>query len=177
MACPAAKGRCHNCKRIGHFARKCRTKRMNIMEDKESEGDILDIDMVNQPNRSKNKKMEIEVRINGVRCIMQFDTGVEVSVIIEHLWQRIGRAKLPGKARIEVFWRYSDKKPGRMRCDRGVEGAKEKFDGQDGAPNHKMFVWPAMVYGIRHETTRGSARVLPERRIETHKARSYSRFS
>lgn len=88
--CPAYGKVCNNCKRLNHFAKKCRSKYIKAVEN-ESETFVSELDNYNSSMSSlfieaintkpNNLSWQIPVRINNISFSYKIDTGAQCNVM------------------------------------------------------------------------------------------------
>ena len=97
-SCPAKNRKCHQCGRTGHFAKQCRSKSKprdskqrgthQVQEDEEEElEESFDISHINQTGGSGHA-LFVTVTVNGHPLKMEVDTGANVALVPESVWQK-----------------------------------------------------------------------------------------
>ena len=78
--CKATNARCTACKKVGHFARVCQSRRVNMVSDGDQNNASSDSEHVEILNIA-SPHITCTVSINDVPMEMIFDTGSPVSII------------------------------------------------------------------------------------------------
>jgi hypothetical protein len=86
-ACPFRNAVCHNCKKIGHIKRACRSKQVHEVAD-DIMGSIFQIE------KSTCPACTVKVKLNGHNEILMLDTGAAVSIVNTQTWRKMGQPKL-----------------------------------------------------------------------------------
>jgi hypothetical protein len=121
-ACPAAGSKCTNCGKDNHFAKMCRSKKTNAIEESgSSDSDDDYLFNLQRVQRKKEKgdlnKVESEkvktktiVGINGVPTEMQIDSGADVNTVTEDDYKKVKNkvTLVPTRARL---FPYQSNKP------------------------------------------------------------------
>ena len=84
--CPANKVTCHKCKKKGHFAKVCRSKAVNVVEEENRENTAF-LGSVSSDSGSKDWNVKLSVNKES-EILFKIDTGADVSVIPETLYER-----------------------------------------------------------------------------------------
>ena len=85
--CPAFKKECNKCKRTGHFAKMCRSRTQEVVQEvntDEKEYWIGSIDAIDS-----NKDWKVDLMIKGRKVKAKVDTGAQVNVISKTLTDRL----------------------------------------------------------------------------------------
>lgn len=96
--CPFKAARCHNCGKVGHIRKTCRSKPKKQNSPRKpvkvvQEGADLDSSeykLHRVTSKSQSQPLEVNLEIEGQKVIMESDTGAAVSLVSEatyqHLW-------------------------------------------------------------------------------------------
>ena len=106
--CPAKDVTCHNCQKKGHYKIVCRSLKTigTVIEEEDYFLGTVDVDQLNV-NDGPWKTM---LKLDGVSVIFKLDTGVDVTVVPEHIfkkthrWLKESKIKLtgPGQQPLDV---------------------------------------------------------------------------
>ncbi|CAS00122.1 Protein CBG27950 [Caenorhabditis briggsae] len=83
---------CHLCKKDGHIAKFCRTKKRET--DQKGKNNRIKSVMVRSASTFEPSRIYRIVTINGTKIQMQMDTGADVTLISTKDWNRLGRPQL-----------------------------------------------------------------------------------
>ena len=93
--CPASEATCPKCKKIGHYATQCQTKNVRSIEEEDSEISSLDDYFLGSiESDEKQRKWSVELMLGYTPVKFKIDTGADVTVISEEIYQRSGLEKL-----------------------------------------------------------------------------------
>ena len=95
--CPARDATCRKCKKRGHFQAVCRSARVGGIQGNTEMGDGLDsafLGSVEEQCEDKNNPWTVTLKLDGKPVDLRIDTGAEVTVITEKMWQDIGQPTL-----------------------------------------------------------------------------------
>ena len=100
--CPAFKTACHNCTKIGHFAKVCRQPRRSVDTIATEDNSTINTLFVNSIH-SNVKKQSLPASINGKKIpSMLVDTGADITVLSQQLCHKLAlqfkRCSFPPKA-------------------------------------------------------------------------------
>lgn len=111
--CPAKEEQCRFCSKIGHFEKRCfskkraqeaKTKKANMLEQ-ESDSDFgenpdFSLLMIDRCRHNLHPPLKIQANVNYSTVEFLHDSGADTSVINENVWQRIGKPILVREKRI-----------------------------------------------------------------------------
>ena len=86
-ACRFRTAKCHKCGKIGHLAKKCRSR--EGMHQIEEPDDVLNLNGIYAVTKSNKAEYTVDIEIEGHKVNMQLDTGAAVSIIPETLYNKI----------------------------------------------------------------------------------------
>ncbi|XP_054283201.1 uncharacterized protein K02A2.6-like [Macrosteles quadrilineatus] len=97
--CPAKGQECLKCRKIGHFARVCKRKFVSKIDTKYSDGehssDEVESDLhALKKISNRTPRASIRVNVNGLPCLMEFDSGARISTIGQTLWKKLGKPQV-----------------------------------------------------------------------------------
>ncbi|XP_045123822.1 uncharacterized protein LOC123511835 [Portunus trituberculatus] len=136
--CPAMSQQCSSCKKIGHFASMCRTKKKvyatskptesnaeteQLGESQDNKGDndlhwAFRVDSV----RSSQQRIMLNITLNGKPVNMQLDTAADVTLVSENLARSIPNVKImPSKVQLLDYSGNNIKVVGAMDVDAGYD--------------------------------------------------------
>ena len=82
--CPAKQAKCHKCQKIGHFARVCKSKSVNHVENENEFRNEAFLGSVR--SESNSDKWKINLLLNKELVNFKIDTGADVTVIPDSLY-------------------------------------------------------------------------------------------
>ena len=92
-ACPAYGKQCGKCKRRNHFAKVCKAKIVNELEQEgacaQTEEDMYDIHTINESLKTKNE-IHCLANINEEQIRLKIDTGAKCNVLPIHIVKKLG---------------------------------------------------------------------------------------
>lgn len=88
--CPAFGKVCHNCNKMNHFSRNCKSqaKQSKVHALNESDSEEFYVDVVTEQNADK-KDWIMELKVNDTDIVMKLDTGAQANVISETVFNKI----------------------------------------------------------------------------------------
>lgn len=98
QACPARNSKCHNCGKVGHWSRACRSKKLHeisgetfplSLEDQYFLGEV-ELDAVK--SRHACEVWKAEVYVNGKQVQFKLESGADVSVIQLSLFEKFDKS-------------------------------------------------------------------------------------
>ena len=141
--CPAASQQCSSCKKIGHFASVCRTKKKVYVTEKPTESNVeaeqlgefqdnkgdndlhwaFRVDSV----RSSQQRIMLNITLNGKPVNMQLDTAADVTLVSENLAKSIPNVQItPSKVQLLDYSGNNIKVVGAMNVDVGYDQKQYK---------------------------------------------------
>ena len=126
--CPAKDATCPNCKRVGHFAKFCKTKIVHQVKDEDTEDEVLSVNLfridkagtpsLTRPAESLKHDFKAEVVVNNSLATVIADTGARVSVCGTKQAEKWGLLEkiLPSKTRLKPYNSEPIKVEGVARC-------------------------------------------------------------
>ncbi|XP_037906145.1 uncharacterized protein K02A2.6-like [Hermetia illucens] len=155
--CKAANHNCEACGKRGHYGSCCirkgrakliardKKKQQRIYNVKNSDTSISSCEQVFKVMSAIAKKRNIDVKINGVTCTMDWDPGASVSIISTDFWKQIGSPTLKGKPKLRAYGNFDLPCQEESYSDSDAEQANAIFEKWNEAFNLPL---PEPVYNV-----------------------------
>lgn len=78
--CPALKSRCRNCKKIGHWDKKCRSKKIHYIVEEDANSPVF-LSKVHDDLADKDFTIKVAIQELNIKLKFVIDTGADVSCI------------------------------------------------------------------------------------------------
>ena len=104
--CPAYRQKCYKCNRLNHFAKQCRSRKINVVENFEIESDASSESFVvgNIETKKRAEEFLLEIKLLDCNKIVKFklDTGAQVNVIPMHIFAKLNLNHLLRKCNLKI---------------------------------------------------------------------------
>ena len=102
--CPAYGKKCLKCNKFNHYSKVCKSAvNIQMINAEEQINDVLTSEEQKDVFSIGTNGIQ-EVNINGTKCLMQLDSGSQVTLIPQNIWDQIERPKLKrSKAMLKQF--------------------------------------------------------------------------
>ena len=95
--CPAINAECRKCHKSGHFARVCKTlksKETHFNEIGDQEANESSYEVFHNHSNLETDADTCHIKIDGVKCLMEKDSGAARTLISEKMWEDLGKPTL-----------------------------------------------------------------------------------
>lgn len=126
-ACPAYGKQCKNCKKMNHFARMCRSRKVHAVDDDADQQTSLYIGAVHVNSQSQADEWAVEIQLEHKSVKFKLDTGAQANVIPYSLLQRTGKKNILKPTNVKLSTYTGDKIPVKGKCNWTVKYKKKSY--------------------------------------------------
>lgn len=125
-ACPAYGKQCKNCKKMNHFARMCRSRKVHAVDDEDTDQQTsLFVGAVHANTQSQADEWTVEIKLERKPVKFKLDTDAQANVIPYSLLQRTGKKNILKPTNVKVSTYTGDKIPVKGKCNWTVKYKKK----------------------------------------------------